>query len=177
MRHLDTIHSTSQKFARRARKAMVHLNRLLAGPDRLPYFQNYIVGRFRQQLASSTFGAILSRYLRSGRSLPRVLRAPHRVNMFAAQQYVAQPYPRRITMFPAARGIALDDPRYGESLGWHNIAQDGVEVCEVPGTHRDMLVEPYVQILAREVAAAYLNVEPHSGPFGELIETTEAVAG
>jgi thioesterase domain-containing protein len=97
--------------------------------------------------------------------------------MFAAQRYVAQPYQGRIKMFRAAQGIALDDPRYGESLGWQNIAQDGVDVCEVPGTHRDMLREPNVQILAREVAAAYANSEPRSERPDELIGASRAAAG
>jgi thioesterase domain-containing protein len=97
--------------------------------------------------------------------------------MFAAQRYVAQPYQGRITMFRATRGIAQDDPRYGETLGWQNIAQDGVDVCEVPGTHRDILLEPNVQLLAREVAAAYMNSGPGSERLEELTGTTEAVAG
>jgi thioesterase domain-containing protein/acyl carrier protein len=175
IRDLNTKDKRSQKLARRAGKAMVHLSRLCAGPDRLAYFQNYM-GSSRRSLVSTMYLAMLSRYLRSGRPLPRILRAPNQVNLFASLRYVAQPYPGRITMFRATGGITLEEPRYGEFLGWQNIAQGGVEVCEVPGNHKDILLEPNVQILAREVAAVCVNSEPLRA-VRRTDGTNEAVAG
>jgi acyl transferase domain-containing protein/thioesterase domain-containing protein len=169
IRNLETVHSTGQKIARRARKALVHINRLVGGPNRVSYFQTYIFSRVIRGLASMAFGAIMPRYMRSGRSLPRILQRPADINMFAAGRYVAKPYAGRITMFRAARGIALDDPRYGEALGWQNIAEGGVEIHEVSGTHRDMLQEPNVHLLARQLATAYTESEPDSKMGGEML--------
>jgi oxalate---CoA ligase len=174
IRHLETVHSRGQKITRRARKALVHISRLAAGPNRVSYFQTYIIARLSRGFRSFLFGSILPRYLRSGRPLPRILRRPADINMFAAGRYAAKSYAGRITMFRATRGIALDDPRYGEALGWQNIAERGVEIHEVPGTHRDMLREPNVQLLARQLAACIVS-EPDSKKGGELRTTGESL--
>jgi len=155
IRELDAIQGRSEKLARRARKAKVHARQLIYGPERLAYFEKHLFGRFRRALLSATMGPVLAVYARIGRPVPRVFRSASRINWFAAQQYVAKPYQGRITMFRAARGIALDDPRYGEALGWQDLAIGGVEIHEVPGTHRDMLREPHVRILARAIGVAY----------------------
>ncbi|HTY56399.1 MAG TPA: SDR family NAD(P)-dependent oxidoreductase [Candidatus Binataceae bacterium] len=160
IRRLEQVNSTGQKIARRARKALVHMSRLAGGPDRIRYFQTYVIARLSRQLGSWIFGAILPSYLRSGRPLPRALRRPADINMFAAGQYLAKSYPGRITLFRAAHGIALDDPRYGEALGWQNFAQGGVEIREVPGTHQDMLQEPNVQLVAEHLAAVGTRSKP-----------------
>jgi thioesterase domain-containing protein len=159
IRELDAIHSRSQKVARRARKAIVHARRIVFGPDRFAYFEDYVVGRIRRQVMASVFGRLLARYQRDRRPLPKVLRRANEINWFVAQQYVARPYPGRIAMFRAINGIASDDPRYGEALGWQNLAAGGVEVHEVPGTHRALLQEPNVRILAREIVACLTAAE------------------
>ena len=159
IRELDAIHSRRQKVARRARKAIVHARRLVFGPDRFGYFEDYIVGRIRRQVVASVFRRLLARYQRDRRPLPKVLRRANEINWFAAQDYVARPYPGRIAMFRAINGIASDDPRYGEALGWQNLAAGGVEVHEVPGTHRALLQEPNVRILAREIDACLAAAE------------------
>ncbi|HEX4208950.1 MAG TPA: SDR family NAD(P)-dependent oxidoreductase, partial [Candidatus Binataceae bacterium] len=161
IRDLEAVHRRSQKLVRRARKAMKHAQRLWAGPERLAYFDDYFIARYRRKLSLWIF-ALLVRYAHGGRALPQFLRSPSQVNMFAAQRYIARHYQGRITMFRAAQGIANDDPRYGESLGWQSVAEQGVEIHEVPGTHRDILREPNVRILAREISNACINSAPTS---------------
>jgi thioesterase domain-containing protein/acyl carrier protein len=159
IRALDAVHRRSQKLVRRARKALVHAQRLWTGPERLTYFEDHFIERYRRELSLAIF-ALLVRYSKG--HIPPFLRNPSQINMFAAQHYVAGRYPGRITMFRAAQGIANEDPRYDDSLGWRNHAEKGVEVHEVPGTHRDILREPNVQILAGEISQACMNNESTS---------------
>jgi hypothetical protein len=51
----------------------------------------------------------------------------------------------------------LDMPTDRE-LGWGPLAEDGVEVREIPGTHREIMREPNVEVLAREVSASLAAV-------------------
>ena len=39
-------------------------------------------------------------------------------------------------------------------LGWGPLADRGVEVREIPGTHREIMREPNVTVLARELSAS-----------------------
>ena len=60
--------------------------------------------------------------------------------------YRPGPYPGRITLFKAKEeGEAYGpDPK----MGWGELAQDGVEVFEVPGDHMSILDQPRVAELA-----------------------------
>jgi len=157
LRELDALQSRSEKIARRARKALVHAQHLICGPERLAYFEDHLFSRVRRAAISSIMRPLVAWSERAGRPLPNLVRDPANINWFAAQQYVVKPYSGKITMFRAARGIALDDPRYGNALGWQNIAAGGVEIHEVPGTHRDLLKQPNVQSLASEINSVYEN--------------------
>jgi acyl transferase domain-containing protein/thioesterase domain-containing protein/acyl carrier protein len=114
------------------------------------------------KLKSSIFRAFLVRYVQAGRVLPRFLRNPSQINMFAAQRYTARRYEGRIIMFRAAEGITKDDLDYGGLLDWQNVAEQGVEIHEVPGNQRDILQEPNVQVLAREISHACMNYDSSS---------------
>jgi thioesterase domain-containing protein len=39
-------------------------------------------------------------------------------------------------------------------MGWGRLARGGVEIHHVAGDHENMLVEPHVRVLARELRAA-----------------------
>jgi thioesterase domain-containing protein len=60
-------------------------------------------------------------------------------------------YPGRILLFRAATQplFCSHDP----IMGWGALAADGVEVREVPGNHLEMMRDPQVRILARELQA------------------------
>jgi hypothetical protein len=49
-------------------------------------------------------------------------------------------------------------------LGWADLAQDGVAVNVIPGTHEKMLEEPNVHILANELKACLAEAQTHLLP-------------
>ena len=73
------------------------------------------------------------------------------VIMFTAigREYSPKPYPGRIHLFRAegrTREFGADT-----TLGWDEIARDGVEVHHVPGKHVTILDNPHVVTLAKEI--------------------------
>jgi thioesterase domain-containing protein len=61
--------------------------------------------------------------------------------------YEGRPYPGRITLF--RQPILGPDP----TLGWGDLAEQGVEVHEISGSHITMLQRPHVEALAAELRA------------------------
>jgi aspartate racemase len=82
------------------------------------------------------------------RQRPLPVRLQDTLKMFTAVSllYRPGPYPGRITLFKAKEeGEAYGpDPK----MGWGELAQDGVEVFEVPGDHMSILDQPRVAELA-----------------------------
>jgi aspartate racemase len=68
-------------------------------------------------------------------------------NFAALESYTLQPYPGKLILFKAV------EAGKGVCYGWEVLAEGGVEVHEIPGTHLKMVEEPNVQILARELRA------------------------
>lgn len=65
----------------------------------------------------------------------------------AASQYVVRPYAGSIILYKALKRIYyVDDRKY---LGWKKFALKGLTVRDVPGDHRDMLLEPNVREFAK----------------------------
>jgi thioesterase domain-containing protein/acyl carrier protein len=63
--------------------------------------------------------------------------------------YLPQKYPGQVTFFRAIDTSVFDDP----IIGWHNVAEEGLEVHDIPGDTSSMLQEPHVQVLAKELKA------------------------
>jgi thioesterase domain-containing protein len=86
------------------------------------------------------------------------------VNWFAALRYEALPYPGCVTLFRATIPLNFIDIPTDRELGWGPVAKAGVEVHEIPGTHREIMREPGVAIVGREVtsclAAAHARTMP-----------------
>ncbi len=65
----------------------------------------------------------------------------------AIQNYTVKPYDGMIYLFKAKiRVFFIDDPDY---LGWKNYALKGIEVKEVPGDHKVMLLPPNDKVFAK----------------------------
>jgi hypothetical protein len=74
--------------------------------------------------------------------------AAKRINDRALNRYSPQPYSGRVVLFrPRGYFLGLDDPDFG----WGDILRPGLEVYLLPFYPKAMLVEPFVQILAREM--------------------------
>ncbi len=63
--------------------------------------------------------------------------------------YVPQVYPGRVTLFTTKE--VLRWCRYETHRGWKHLAQDGLDIHDIPGTHLGILDEPNVQILAKKL--------------------------
>jgi len=69
-----------------------------------------------------------------------------KVHLRALRDYVPPPYHGRVTLF-RTRGqpfLCSFDPQFG----WGDLADDGVEVVVIPGSHEKIFVEPHVRTLA-----------------------------
>ncbi|MGH1397091.1 MAG: non-ribosomal peptide synthetase [Trichormus sp.] len=64
--------------------------------------------------------------------------------------YVPKPYNGKVTLFTTKE--VLRWCQFKPCRGWSEIAQQGVEIHQVPGTHLAMLGEPGVQILAAKLS-------------------------
>ena len=150
---LELRHKSAAYLRRLKRKAASfgrHVGRMVFGPQRRAYLKedlaerlDAIVGQGRQLI----YGVLRAR----GLSIPKFLHRAKDVNWFAALRYEALPYPGRITLFRATTPLNFIDMPTDRELGWGPLAEAGVEVHEIPGTHREIMREPNVSV-AREVS-------------------------
>ncbi|MBL0044992.1 MAG: amino acid adenylation domain-containing protein [Flavobacteriales bacterium] len=87
-------------------------------------------------------------YFDRGKALPLRLRHTYIIDMYnrAVKNYQVKPYSGRITLLRTAESSGPVD------MGWAPLAKGGVEIHEVPGNHYNMVKEPHVAGLARELA-------------------------
>ena len=143
--------SLFESVKRRSASLGRHVGRLVFGPQRREYLRedlaerlDAIIGQGRQFI----YGILRAR----GVSIPKFLHRAKDVNWFAALRYEALPYSGRVTLFRAITPLSFIDMPTDRELGWGPLAQGGVEVHEIPGTHREIMREPNVSVLAREVS-------------------------
>jgi thioesterase domain-containing protein/aryl carrier-like protein len=128
-----------------------HVGRVVFGPQRRAYLREDLAERLDATIGQGRqliYGVLRAR----GRSIPKFLHRAKDVNWFAALRYEAQPYPGRVTLFRATTPLSFIDMPTDRELGWGSLAEAGVEVHEIPGTHREIMREPNVSIVAREVS-------------------------
>jgi thioesterase domain-containing protein len=128
--------------------------------DRLQkYARNLLHGRFddlaadTRQFVTSRVSALLwkisSRICRLLKlPVPKFLRSDIVVFSAVGQNYVPKPYPGTLVLFRAEGRTA----EYGNdlTLGWSDIARDGVVVHEVAGSHLSIMEKPHVnQLIAK----------------------------
>ena len=87
-------------------------------------------------------------YFDRGKALPLRLRHTYIIDMYnrAVKSYQVKPYTGGITLLRTAESTGPVD------MGWAPLAKGGVEIREVPGNHYNMVKEPHVEGLARELA-------------------------
>jgi hypothetical protein len=82
--------------------------------------------------------------------MPYILEALTIENDKAAKKYTPYPYQGEVALFRAkkqVRGLIAD-----EYLGWKNLFQGNLDLCEVPGHQQNIVLEPQVVSLAAELA-------------------------
>jgi thioesterase domain-containing protein/acyl carrier protein len=72
-------------------------------------------------------------------------------HIYAGKIYIPQPYRGRVTLFRASEEAAADSQDL--TLGWQELAAEGVDLHWVPGNHLNMVREPHVQVLAKQLRA------------------------
>jgi len=113
---------------------------------------DYVIGIARQ--------AGLRQEIDERRFLQRNIRI-FRARLRAAWEYRPGPYAGAVTLFRAADEHAeLSSLTDGETFGWRELAQGGVDVHDVPGSHVSMARSPNVQMLAEKLGAAIDRVMP-----------------
>jgi thioesterase domain-containing protein len=80
----------------------------------------------------------------------RVLADGFRISVEAMQRYRPRPYPGRVTLIRAQEHQENDR---GLTQGWDALAQEGVDVYWVPGTHQSLVRRPQVAEVARRLRA------------------------
>lgn len=80
-----------------------------------------------------------------GRQLLKVRRA-HRNAIYA---FRPAPYPGRLVLLRSAETVARREA--DPTMGWGGLALGGVEVHDVPGTHSELIMRPWVRAVARQL--------------------------
>ena len=139
--------STVEKIWLKAGHIKWHLQRFVHG-DRQQKKAFFVEMRWHMINRVWWSGNALFRWM--GRPLPGFLRQQFRLTARAAiTDREVIPYPGHVALFrPADRPMGPYDDL---DLGWKRIAVGGVDVFEVPGDHKHVLLPPNVTIVAQEL--------------------------
>jgi thioesterase domain-containing protein len=93
---------------------------------------------------------------KAGQPIPAIMKRPYDINWFAAVRYVPRAYSGRVTLFQS-----LSSAQDGSSANdmWKALAQGGIEIRELPGTHESLLVLPNVADLARAIETSVADLD------------------
>jgi acyl transferase domain-containing protein/glutamate-1-semialdehyde aminotransferase/thioesterase domain-containing protein len=109
-------------------------------------------------LATEMPGSTLDRGL--ARAESGIEASVQEINDHAADIYEPRPYPGALTLFkPHINYKFYPDPR----MGWGDLALGGLDIVEMPMNPHAMLVEPYVELLSRELKSR-LDMAINPGP-------------
>jgi len=117
------------------------------------------------KLRSKVWQMIYRSYERFGRALPRALRDVQEFNWLAARDYVPGLYDGRVTLFWASRDLRAS---FDLVEGWRVLAEGGMEVQEIPGTHLNIIKEPHVAELALKLGESLARAQ------GQHLRVTES---
>jgi thioesterase domain-containing protein/acyl carrier protein len=108
------------------------------------------------KLRSKVWQTIYRSYESFGRALPRALRDVQEFNWLAARDYVPGLYDGRVTLFWASRDLRAS---FDLVEGWRVLAEGGMEVQEIPGTHLNIIKEPHVAELALKLGESLARAQ------------------
>lgn len=104
------------------------------------------------------------------RSLPRTETMLQAANIDAAVNYKPTPFAGRVSVFRVQERTVVD--KFDRYLGWGGLAEDGVDVYDVPGNHVSATEEPHVRVLAEKfkLAIRMARERSQSGSAGPGVE-------
>jgi thioesterase domain-containing protein len=113
---------------------------------------SYISDRMRSASRRLSRLAGLSSDPHDGERLLDPVRKIGEANRCAAGAYLPRPFAGMITLFRAEGpsdvvGVELTEP----TMGWGSLAESGLKVHSIPGTHDAIFREPHVRVLAEKL--------------------------
>jgi thioesterase domain-containing protein/acyl carrier protein len=106
------------------------------------------------KIKSQIWQTIYHSYEKFGRALPRALRDVQEFNWLAARDYVPHLYDGKVTLFWASKDLRAS---FDLVAGWRVLAEGGMEVHEIPGTHLNIIKDPHVSELATKLRGCLEN--------------------
>ncbi|MQA66196.1 MAG: hypothetical protein GEU76_09900, partial [Alphaproteobacteria bacterium] len=133
-----------------------HLERIRALPaGRWPAYIGLRVQNIAEavylRLRLKGFSAAWKFYKSRGKPLPRLLRRVEPANDMIRRAYRAQPYDGDVTLFKCERSARTPADAHD---GWYKLVRGRLDIRPVPGTHHEIVNQPYVPTLAAELADA-----------------------
>ncbi len=147
---LSGFQASKARLQRLGRKARFHLQ-VLRGL-RLAEAPGYIAGRMNT-LMEQARRKIAQKMMHARVPVPAAAVDMMAIQHDAAERYRPTPYDGRVLLLQRELRPAGEDP--DERLGWGDLIAD-LRIQKVPGDHRDMFLEPHVQITA-EALRRYLS--------------------
>jgi non-ribosomal peptide synthetase component F/thioesterase domain-containing protein/acyl carrier protein len=144
------------KSARALRRALAHLSNIhsLSLREKISYITNKSsYGAVR--IKSRAWRAVYRAFKRIGRNLPAHLRDVEQFNWLAASRFIPRSYDGRATLFWASQDLRA---KFDMIEGWKNLASV-LDVVEIPGTHLDIIKEPYVAELAAKLQRSLASAQ------------------
>ena len=106
---------------------------------------------FRRKVKSRVWQIALQSYAGKENDLPAVFNDVRESNYLAFRNYMARPYPGKVTIFTASEN--LPSKKHLIRTVWSRVALRGAEMHEVPGDHVTLIEEPHVKVLAEKLRA------------------------
>jgi thioesterase domain-containing protein len=94
------------------------------------------------------------------RPLPRTETMLQAANIDAAVNYKPTPFVGRLSVFRVQERTVVD--KFDRYLGWGGLAEDGVDVYDVPGNHVTATEEPHVRVLGEKFRLAIQKARDRS---------------
>jgi acyl-CoA synthetase (AMP-forming)/AMP-acid ligase II/thioesterase domain-containing protein/acyl carrier protein len=91
-----------------------------------------------------------------GQPLPRILRCPVPANDMIRRSYRARPYDGDAVLFKAERYAWAHADQHD---GWHYLIRGCLEIRPISGRHYEIMTQPHVQTLAKELSAALAKAQ------------------
>jgi thioesterase domain-containing protein/acyl carrier protein len=134
-----------------------HASNILTGGVRkiLPYLRDRLIWQ-RFMFSMRAWSFLYRVHLRLGLPIPSWVRDPAKILVHCFYRYQPAPYAGRTLLFRHASRPKrdADDPL----LGWGGLCVGEFEACDVPGNHREIFIEPNVQIMAEKLSHSLEDV-------------------
>lgn len=142
---------TVKQSSRSIRRVRAHLSNIHALPlrEKLAYVTNKSkYGTVR--IKSRAWRTVYRAFKKIGRDLPAHLCDVEQFNWLAARNFIPRSFDGRVTLFWASQDLRA---KFDMIEGWKKLARV-VDIVEIPGTHLNIIEEPYVADLAAKLRSS-----------------------